>query len=78
MRRAIKYALLQLASVGLLLVLLGACSFVPICCDPSRDPDLDKPLFDDPRNREMDPGTVKTISPPAGQYLVRPSQVGRD
>jgi hypothetical protein len=76
MARTVKCALLELASIALVLGVVGACLFAPIRCDPSRDPELDKSLVNDPRSRDMDPATVKTISPPADRYLVRPSEVG--
>ena len=78
MPKATRCALLELASIGLVLGVVGACLFAPICCDPSRDPELDKSLVKDPRSRNMDPATVKTISPPVDPHLIRPSRVGTD
>ena len=78
MRKTIKLALVELAMVVLLLGLLGACFLVPINCDPSRNPELDKPLVEDPRDREMYPATAKTIAPPPGRDLVRPSEVWKN
>ncbi len=75
MPRVIKCILLKLVMMILLLVLLRVCCCVPGACDPSRNPELDKSLVDDPRNREMDPATAKTIAPPAGRDLIRPSEV---
>ncbi len=75
MPRIILLASPKLIVMVLLLVLLAACLLVPIECDPSRDPELDKPLHEDHRNREMDPATAKTIVPPAGPYVIKPSEV---
>ena len=44
MRRATKFALQEVTIVVVLLVLLGACFFVPGACDPSRNPELYKSL----------------------------------
>jgi hypothetical protein len=78
MRRIIDCTVILIAKVSLLMVLLGAGCFVPINCDPRRDQDLDKPLFQDPRNREIDPATAKAIIPAPGRHLVRPSEVGKN
>ena len=81
MPRVIKFVLLKPVMMILLLVLLGVCFFVPINCDPSRDPDLDKPLFEDPRYKpylDMDPATAKTTIPAPGRHLVKPSEVWKN
>lgn len=75
MPRIINLSLIKLVTMILPLVLLVACCFVPIDCDPSRDPELDKPLFEDHRYQEMDPATAKTIIPAPGRHLVKPSEV---
>jgi hypothetical protein len=74
MRRAIQFAFMEFASIGVLFV-MGAALFAPIRLDASHANELDKPSFDEPRNREMHAAAAKTIVPPAKQYLIRPSQV---
>jgi hypothetical protein len=69
---------LKFCNAMLFPVVLAACFFVPIDCDPSRDPELDKPLFYDPRGREMDLSTAKTILPVSRSDWVKPSEVGRE
>ena len=78
MNRTIKHILLKLAMMVLLLGVLVACFLMPIKCDPSRNPELDKPLVEDPRNREMDPATAKTIAPPRGGRSGWPSEVWKN
>jgi hypothetical protein len=76
--RIIKLALLKLVTMILPLVLLAVCLFVPLNCDPSRDLELDKPLYKEYRNLEMDPATAKTVIPGPGRHLVKPSEVWKN
>jgi hypothetical protein len=72
----LKFIVIIAFNALLLPVVLAACFFVPFDCDPSRDPELDKPLFEDPRGREMDLSTAKTILPVSRSDWVKPSEVG--
>ncbi len=78
MPKVVKCILLKLVLMILLLVLLGVCAFVPCNCDPSRDPELDRPLFEDHRYQDMDPATAKTTMPAPGRHLVKPSEVWKN
>jgi hypothetical protein len=78
MLAVLKLLVARLWYAFLLPALVGVSVLLPVQCDPSLDPELDKPLFDDPRSREMDPATVKSISPPLGRDLLRPSEVGQN
>ena len=76
--RIVKFTLLKIVMIILPLVMVVVCVFVPINRDPSRDPELDKPLFEDHRNQEMDPATAKTVIPAPGRHLVKPSEVWKN
>ena len=76
--RIIKLTLLNLVTMILPLVWLAVCLFVPFNCDPSRDPELDKPLYKEYRNLEMDPAAAKTVVPGAGRHLIKPSEVWKN
>jgi hypothetical protein len=78
MLAALKLVVARLWHAILLAACLGASVFLPVQCDPSLDPQLDEPLFDNPRSLEMDPATVKSFAPPLGRDLLKPSEVGRD
>lgn len=73
----IKLVMSKLATMLVVTLMVGAC-FWPIDCDPSHDPELDKPLFDEPRGRDMDPSTAKVILPVYRSDMVRPSEVWKD
>jgi hypothetical protein len=78
MPRIIRFTLQKLVTMILPLVLLAVWVFVPMNCHPSRDPELDKPLFEDHRYQEMDPATAKTGIPGPGRHLVKPSEVWKN
>jgi hypothetical protein len=74
----LKLIVVKVCNAMLLPVVLATCFFLPIVWDPSRDPELDKPLFDEPRGREMDPSTAKTILPVSRSDWVKPSEVSKN